>query len=199
MLNGRCLEGGKTEVELPDDDPEQISIFVRWTYIGSIKSCVEVYDVVEEEEVFIGAYLWVLGDKLLSPKFTNVAMTLTVRYFVAVKLNTGTTEFVYDNTCPNFKLRVFIRDSIAFDGPLSASNTTVYNRKAWVSLLKKGGDLLEECMGAGFHNRCVNRLGIVTPFEEVVWSGRNLTPTLVPPSTSIYIKRKSVSVTQATL
>jgi hypothetical protein len=89
------------------------------------------------------ASMWMLGDKLMCARFANYTITYLMRYFENFPVGFSDTEFVYDNTMPNSKLRVLYRDLIAGNGPLRyALNTRDHDE--WLLLLAKGGDLVKE-------------------------------------------------------
>ncbi|EPE31869.1 POZ [Glarea lozoyensis ATCC 20868] len=102
---------------------------------------------------------WLLGDKLISPRFTNYLMNLLLNnygdngrlYF------SWEVEFAYNNTVAGSELRLLFRDLIAIDGPLRYSRfrwsaADFGERDRWVLLLAKGGDLIEDCVLGGFTN-----------------------------------------------
>lgn len=163
MLFGNLEEAGKSKVNLPEVNASELSAFINWAYTGDINASHERIEEcifedhsnkIPEDEVFIGARLWVLGDKLLAPKFRNDAMRLVINYYRLERLNATTAEYVYANTStPESKLRSFTRALIEFEGPLAPKYEDGFCQDSWILLLAKGGDLVKECVKAGFHNK----------------------------------------------
>lgn len=107
---GGFIESESNVTTLPEETPDGICVLDSWIYSGQLESCLPLEE------------LWVLGDSLQSPGFANAAMYQVFdRYGTAWSgwMTAKQAKYVYDNTSSGSLLRVFTRDVISTDGPLS--------------------------------------------------------------------------------
>lgn len=157
MLYGSFAESAQAEIELPEDGEDVMGAFVTWIYSGNIFTCSQLSvfnrEGIDKRQITlrdIPERLWVLGDKLLCPMFTNDAMKLLRRRYEVSFLGPLAAGYVYDNTHPESKLRLFNKDLIFHEGPLNKLRDYVSNMKAWTALLEKGGELARDCVEGAF-------------------------------------------------
>jgi hypothetical protein len=141
-LFGRFVEAASTTLELPEDAVEDIAAFVTWAYTGHITS-----PRLEE--------LWVLGQRLQSPKLSNDCMRMRFNKSSVRWMEAKAARYVYENTMEGSKLRQFIKDLIQAEGPLCEEcvesndrEDTQYNED-WKTLIKEGGDLVLDVVKDG--------------------------------------------------
>lgn len=133
-------EAATSEVSLPEDNPEAFKIFVSWLYTGRmiVKGC--DMELMPYETINAAVELWILGDKLMAPKFANAAMECCMVYYAVNLLESENADFIYKNCQEHSELRRFIRDLIRTDGPCSHLSEFSGNEsflKAWKDLLGK--------------------------------------------------------------
>ena len=172
-LYGNFSEALKSTVTLPDDNIDQVRDFVVWLYSGQTGSSIQMEkthsdlgrakvnnrkdeDILGNTSLVYLERLWLLSDKFMAADFTNhIVGELHNRNEKSFD-TTWEAEFVYNHTLPGSKLRLFIRDSIAVEGPLSIKRLSqkCYDadteREDWLDLLAKGGDLVRESVLNGF-------------------------------------------------
>ncbi|TVY51808.1 hypothetical protein LCER1_G006825 [Lachnellula cervina] len=150
-FDGLCFGGFPSsesgEIRMEEEQPEAIAAFVSWLYTGRISSTCTVAP----------AALWVLGDKLRSPGFTNEAMHFLFRiYYQGTFITAETAGFSYDNTTSGSKLRLFIKDVILNEGPLSKETELCSDDiESWRALIRQGGDLLVDISFEGSFNNFI--------------------------------------------
>jgi hypothetical protein len=155
MLYSNFRETATSEVHLPDETVEQIEEFVAWLYTGQspfqieidkfIKSIVsdtdekakdmdEALERESAEGVIHGISLWVMGDKFICPHFTNHIIKYLPRKFDKTYFSSWDTEYAYNNTMTNSKMRLLYKDMIAADGPLrpNSSETLAVSRVSMI-------------------------------------------------------------------
>lgn len=115
------------EVILPEESPDVVGAFISWLYTGCIiwdgEAVERQFDEPYSEGIPPAVGLWVLGDKFLSPQFTNAVMDSIIAHFADNGvLEAKTAEFAYENTIDGSKLRRFIKDLIETEGPISPTN-----------------------------------------------------------------------------
>ncbi|EPE31778.1 POZ [Glarea lozoyensis ATCC 20868] len=173
-LYGSFAEASQTEMRLPEDDPELMSEFVAWLYSGQSPSqidleeeeyceqepepaadCILVREDIEREMRMLS--LWILADKLGSPRLANNTMRCILHMYQESFSTSFEAELVFNNTAPGSKLRLLFRDIIAADGPLllgrrgsGKEHQDKSESERWLLLLAKGGDLVKDCVMTGF-------------------------------------------------
>ena len=141
-LFGRFVEAASTTLELPEDTAKDIAAFVTWAYSGHITS-------------FRLEELWVLGQRLQSPKFSNDCMRLMFNKCRVFWMEAQEARYVYENTIEGSKLRQFIRDLIQAEGPLCKRCVEYFEKENtqanedWKTLIKEGGDLVFDIVKDG--------------------------------------------------
>ncbi|TVY13192.1 hypothetical protein LARI1_G008920 [Lachnellula arida] len=128
---GNFASRNNDEFRMELEDPKAMSTFVSWLYTGRISSTC----------VVAPAVLWVLGDRLRSPGFTNTAMHFIFADYTMTYINAETAEYIYDNTSTGSKLRTFVKDLVLHEGPLSG-DYGADKENAWRELIRQGGDLV---------------------------------------------------------
>lgn len=164
MLYGRFIESNQAEIQLPDHDEDTMRAFINWTYTGNIRTChptigdpyLDERNALPIDEIpeRTAERLWILGDKLLACDFTNAAMELVGRRYHQSIPQAMVADYVYDNTLPGSKLRLFWKQLVRTEGPLLRhSEHNIYSsgdiEVEWATVLVKGGDLVTDCL-AGF-------------------------------------------------
>lgn len=173
-LYGAFSEASTNEVVLDDEDspelrPELVKVFVNWVYTGKI--------IWQNKDITAGKYeecekdwslpapaleLWVLGDRLLAYKFTNLVMTSFLTFLETTpgreantRMPASTVEFVYGSgkTTEGSKLRRLIKDMIREKGPFGryGYEPGTKQRDDWVELCARGGDIVRDHIEHGFH------------------------------------------------
>lgn len=154
MLYGNFSESTQKEIELPDHEEDTMRAFVTWIYTGNIRTCNPSVN-----DPYTNAYpsfkemserLWVLGDRLLAPAFTNDSMELLRRRYFSFNLTAMAAGYVYVTTLPESKLRLFVKAVIDHEGPLQngGENVAEEDLDAWIDELSKGGELAKDCLSA---------------------------------------------------
>jgi hypothetical protein len=194
-LYGNFSEAVTKEVYLPEDKVEQISDFVSWLYSGQCELEWDIEELdhdldeakngkmildapssnnsdseIEESNNSVEA-LWILGDKLIAPKFANYLMKYLIMHYKVYPYQSFEAEFVFANTTPGSKLRSLYRRLIATDGPLRGQRFAIESEdlpqhEAWLVLLARGGDLVRECAQDGFTN-------FIEEDEKLPWGKNN--------------------------
>ncbi|TVY35119.1 hypothetical protein LSUB1_G006513 [Lachnellula subtilissima] len=126
------------EIRMLEECPEAVSVFVSWLYTGRIPSCSTP-----------PLALWILGDALRSPEFTNEAMHALFVECEQDVIKAETAEYIYANTSRGSKLRTFVKDLVLQESPLGyGQDSGDENRQssayenAWKELIRQGGDLV---------------------------------------------------------
>jgi hypothetical protein len=116
---------------------------------------------------------WLLGDKLISPRFTSYIMSFLLKVYSDCRhpYCSWEAEFAYDNTVVGSELRLLFKDLIATDGPLRDPRwknrvAQLGERDRWVLLLERGGDLVKEYVLDGFAN-------FDADIGKLPWGGEN--------------------------
>jgi hypothetical protein len=138
-LYGDFPEAQLSEMSLPDDNPDQIRTFFNWLYTGYVDKIdyrsgiyligdnfdrniapdhIPDEEIVGKESKVYMERLWILGDRLLAPEFTNDVMLGIIGTFEARFFSAWETEFVFENRLPGSKLRLLFHDIVATEGPL---------------------------------------------------------------------------------
>lgn len=157
MLYGNFSESTQKEIELPDHEEDTMRAFVTWIYTGNIRTCnVSIGDPWRIENPSFKEMperLWVLGDQLLAPTFTNDSMELLRRRYFSFSLPAIAAGYVYATTLPESKLRLFVKAVIDHEGPLQTNGENIPGdaEEAWTAELSKGGELTRDCVSAIFH------------------------------------------------
>ena len=145
---GSFAEAQTLEIHLPEDDLTEIKMFGAWAQTGSlyfdmfyilgpstiegtyaINKSQEVSSQEREDLLLLMARLWILGDRLLAPKFSNAVME-NILDFLECELISAKSE-----------------------GPFEFQSAKLDYRKSWLASIAKGGDLIVACVEAGgFHN-----------------------------------------------
>jgi hypothetical protein len=144
-LFGRFVEAASTTLELPEDAAEDIAAFVTWAYTGHITSP----RLIE---------LWVLGQRLQSPKLSNDCMRMMFNKYWESWMVAEEARYSYENTMEGSKLRQFIKDLIQAEGPLCEECVRYFEgdkiqrssfQEDWKTLIKEGGDLVFDVVKDG--------------------------------------------------
>lgn len=132
-------------VKLPEENPVAIKIFVSWIYTGRIFGCLVPLE-----------QLWVLGDRLRCPGFELEIMYHLFDKYDTAWMGLDAAVFTYSNTTEGSKLRRFVQDEIAADGPLhqvaidrSISEGSSSWEAEWRDLIRGGGDLVVDVVVKG--------------------------------------------------
>jgi hypothetical protein len=151
-------------IEFPEDNEDDIGAFVSWAYTGDLltshptlvepeeEPCME--DIVQNAVHNTPERLWVLGIKLIAPLFANIALNLVRnRYRRRWDPLLILTSCVYENTLPEAKLRLFMKDLLLTEGPLSEharykNGVRTTDIVEWIDLLQDGGELVGGCLRA---------------------------------------------------
>lgn len=160
-FNGKFNSGsGESQtsefVVMWDFDAEAMDIFVAWAYTGHIV-----------EGKIAGVKLWVLGDRLLSPLFTNEVMYLLISLYHLEITNALDVGYAMRSTAENSKLRIYMKDLFAWgndirefkrlrdrdpdDDDKAVPDYLKDRVKDWSVLLKEGGDFILEVLILGFN------------------------------------------------
>lgn len=150
MFYGSFVEAGKDEFDMTQENAEHMAAFTTRIYTGTIMN----------EDVLA---LWVLGDKLRSPAFTNEVMHLVFSKYEYDSLYASDTEYVYRNCPKEAKLRKFVKELILCKGPLSSPCYL----EEWLALLAQGGDLVTDIIGEGgsFRDEIDDPDGKIIPYK----------------------------------
>lgn len=168
------MEANAKEISLPQDDPEQIQIFVDWVKTGRLLLSGGdrrggVYPKCDQDWSLRcpAVDLWVTADRLIAPKYENVIMNSFLNFLEAApsgirntRLPASTVRFVYDNTFDNSKLRTFIKDMVTHKSPFGLIGYApgTLQRQEWVDLCVERSDLIKDAiekfnMEGPAHNR----------------------------------------------
>ena len=145
-------------VTMPEENPEAVTAYIMWSYSGHIESCC------------CATELWVLGDRLGSPKFTNEVMYLMYSTYNLQErwLSAQSADIAFKQIVPGSQLRKFVKAYVDAHGPLCtrAVETEVkdYENEAyerdWHALIEAGGELvLHLTIGNGFRGQSYELYG----------------------------------------
>lgn len=127
-LNGSFAEAAKMEVKLPDSESRVFDAVQNWLYSHQLHPANET-DVKEMDFASI-AKIWVFGDAHDMPALQNAAVDLFHRAVLEQWIvPTGCLTWIYTNTVPSARLRLYCIDLIS-----KSSNT--------VSVLKTNSEVL---------------------------------------------------------
>ena len=99
-LFGSFAESGASKVELPEDNVEDMKCFFTWTYTGCLGTSHVHLDDNSDESPFglILTQLWILGDRLISPVFSNESMEAMCTWLRYNCLTAAMAEKSYNDT-----------------------------------------------------------------------------------------------------
>ena len=152
-LKGNFKESREDVFALPEEDVDDIQCFVTWAYtgefIGPNTSLVDVTELNKSPSAIFK--LWVLGDRLLAPRFANRAMAHIFAWLTAFYLTPDCVRYTYDNTVPGAPLRLLVRDVILVEGPFSAKclKDSRSRKTEWTELIGEGGDFVIDVVTHG--------------------------------------------------
>ena len=153
-LFGGFSEAGASELRLKEEIDGHIQSFVCWAYTGKVVPAFADQYTNYRRRMF---ELWVLGDRLVAPKFCNdVMMTILTDFDMNGPLiSAAAARFVYDSTAKGSKLRLLLRDTIASGGPFATvSEYDEEEQNKWEELIEEGGELVSSiCRAGGFSNK----------------------------------------------
>jgi BTB/POZ domain len=141
----------KHELELPEDDPKHIKLFVKWIYAGEIPYATGV----KPEQI------WVLGNKFLAPELCNMAITQLTEITVArmERRTANDALYIFENAPKGSRLRDLITMHVRL-GYWNWDNCHDHcsiNRepksqfwKKWLELLKAEGPLPNPNNASGY-------------------------------------------------
>lgn len=130
-MSGEWKESSQRTIQLPDDEPGIIKLYIHWLYCGTLPViCGKPYG--KEYTFLVKAYI--LGDKLLDTKFQNAAINAIVErsvtpykdgiwYYPCGSLMT----YVYDNSNESDRIRDLFVDLYAMYGKSTWLNSTYPN------------------------------------------------------------------------
>ncbi|KUJ21006.1 uncharacterized protein LY89DRAFT_665474 [Mollisia scopiformis] len=167
LLYGSFAESAQAEITLLDDDKDDMRAFVNWVYTGNIFTChpvsgqtygAQTKDMVDFKR--IPERMWVFGDRLLAPSYSNDSMLAIMSKYRIMFLFPDAAAFVYENTVSESKLRSFIRVLIRSEGPLARSDSSPFRPSVsdWQKILSKNGELLSDCILYGLANKDVDNI-----------------------------------------
>lgn len=117
-------EAEQNEIELPEEDEKDLAAFVHWTFTGDVLTSHEDMRKIKYPDVIIPVRLWILGDRLLAPKFCNDSPHVLCH---AIDGPSATVvEYVYSNTAANSLLRKCIAARVKADGPIIVGKDEKY-------------------------------------------------------------------------
>lgn len=151
-LNGSFAEATSRVVNLPEDNTDAFALFVRWLYVGEIRGDLFRFEDDSAISASMQVYLQasILGDKLGSPGFHDLAMLELIECHGSRSISVETVRVAYEHSAPGSKLRQYSIDKLRLD--------IRYNRlsdmaASYVSVAKiaedLGQDFLKACMEAG--------------------------------------------------
>jgi hypothetical protein len=123
---------------LPEDDAELIRAFAWWTQSGTFIAPTGV--AIEPEE------LWILGDKLVAPKFCNAAMLQLMQenYWEYRNRDADQADYIWNQLPRVTKLHEYLTELVFKGGPWDtidearyADNLTLFEER-WLELLRQG-------------------------------------------------------------
>ncbi|RDW83141.1 hypothetical protein BP5796_04632 [Coleophoma crateriformis] len=169
-LYGSFSAAHSGEVQMPDEDVKDIMVFINWIYSGTVI-------ITDENEV---TKYWLLGERLLSPRFANEVMYSIFNKFLRVHAEPKFCENCYAGTIPGCKLRQFARDLITFNPPalpqgqdvnfcafLAANVVSAQAAHEWWEIIRKGGDLVLDVCTRGSFTHLPGHLYRPTPCAPV--------------------------------
>ncbi|KAH6682039.1 hypothetical protein B0J14DRAFT_695503 [Halenospora varia] len=108
---------------------------------------------------FYGGFPQSSQDEIILPEEISDVMEILVignlRIFGRIPSPRRSSCVIFDNTAPNYKLRLFVKDLIAVEGPFNESNAQLYGKdfkEEWLLTLAKGGGPVKECVQTGLSN-----------------------------------------------
>jgi hypothetical protein len=129
---GGLARADTDEIEVREEIPKAMKIFVSWLYSGQILS-----------STFPHVEMWLLGDRLRSPQFTNEVMHTLFGKCYERRIHAEEYQLMFANTTPESKLRKYFRDVVLSEGPLQERwNDGDVLTEAWKDLVKQGGELV---------------------------------------------------------
>jgi hypothetical protein len=149
MLFGHFAESQQDHIDLPDHCPSHIQAFATWTYTGVIDWEL-LQSTSTEADPLIHEKLWVLGDKIESPKFLNCVTQLLFSKYKEARVPIEAIDYIYENTLSKSLLRKLLIRSVTSEGPLHR-NAGLDKGTQWKKLVFSGGQfVLDVVLSGGF-------------------------------------------------
>ncbi|CAO2648017.1 Nn.00g089390.m01.CDS01 [Neocucurbitaria sp. VM-36] len=138
-------ERNENRIELPEDDPKVFALFVEWMYYGSYTILApSILSDNTYDDINMNARCWILGDKLLSTEFKNLAMGRLYTQCMATMFTIGTVtphdvQYACENSAAGSKLRQFYFSYVVehFATPMKLKGST----EEWDEVMLHHADL----------------------------------------------------------
>ncbi|KAL9612386.1 MAG: hypothetical protein Q9167_003026 [Letrouitia subvulpina] len=154
-LDGHFQEATSNSIHLKEDDPEIFAMFVSFISFGHFIE----FDFTESKTVKASDWIklakaWVLGDKLQSLSFRNLAIGLSLFHYDKRLLHPRFIRVAYKHSPPESKLRKFAMDHITWRRHHLGDQET-YSKlfKIWAELAEEFEDVGRDFMKQEFEHQ----------------------------------------------